>query len=96
VAYIDRHSVLLPYGTNYHNKMFMLQTPGRGLQITSGLYYKHIMILKDASRSIIMTLEAAFVTIDSSFVIVIMFIAQATAFMICIAGILKGEVSLYH
>jgi hypothetical protein len=44
-----------------------------------------------------MTLEAAFVTIDSSFVIVIMFIVQATAFMICRAGnILKGEVSLYH
>jgi hypothetical protein len=38
-----------------------------------------------------MTLEAAFVTIDSSFVIVIMFIAQATAFMISRARNTKGR-----
>ncbi len=44
-----------------------------------------------------MTLEAAFMKIESSFVIVIVFIVQATEFMICRAGIiLKGEVSLYH
>jgi len=38
-----------------------------------------------------MTLEAAFVTIDSSFVIVIMFIVQATAFMISRARNTKGR-----
>jgi hypothetical protein len=37
-----------------------------------------------------MTLEAASMTIDSLFVIVILFIVQATAFMICRAGNTKG------
>ncbi len=37
-----------------------------------------------------MALNAAFMKIESSFVIVIMFIVQATAFMICRAGNTKG------